>query len=70
MLKFRLNLIICLSRCAFGQGVNLNSSTKANVIYITLILKSQWILSKMWYNIFLNSVTVVKDFLLFVRIAK
>jgi len=60
MLKFRLNLLTSACQGALSDKDLFDLSTKANVIYITLILKSQWILSKMWYNIFLNSVTDVK----------
>ena len=60
MLKFRLNLLTSACQGALSDKDLLNLSTKANTHTITNIIKCQWILSKMWYNIFLNSVTDVK----------
>ena len=41
MLKFRLNLIICLSRCAFGQGFTQLVNESQCYLYHAIIFKSR-----------------------------
>ena len=41
MLKFRLNLIICLSRCAFGQGFTQLVNKSQCYLYHAIIFKSR-----------------------------